>query len=240
MTFYGNAPYSFPEGLQRVSWYGFNGTPSVMFDGLLSHIGGQASGSMFASYLPSVVTREAEPSPLIMDANFVILGNEVTMTVSVTVDMPVTTANNQIHFFVAREGYHSQTNLVVDMLESEPLTLTTPGQNVLVQRTFMADPDWIDEDLRLIAVAQSQASKEILQATLAVADYAATVVVDCEPDGVLAPWRLQGPEGLDTTGFGDKTLNVFFAGDYTITWQEVPLWTPPAGGSESQLSLIHI
>lgn len=237
MTFYGNAPYSFSEGLQRVSWYGFSGTPSVMIDGYHSHVGGASSGSMFSTYQPSVVSRQATPSPLVMEANFVELNNEITMTVSVTVDMALTTANNQIHFFVARDGYHGQSNLVLDMLTSEPLTLTTPGENVLVQRVFNVDPSWNDENLRLIAVAQSQATKEILQATLAVADYAATVVVDCEPDGVLAPWRLQGPEGLDTLGEGDKTIPLFFPGEYTITWLDVPLWTNPDGTGTVQTVL---
>lgn len=237
MTFYGNAPYSFPEGLQRISWYGFSGTPSVMFDGVDDYVGGAASGSMYTTYLPTVVSRQSVASPLIMDANFVILGNQITMTVNVQVDMPVTTSNNQVHFFVAREGYHSQSNLVIDMLDSEPLALTTPGESTLITREFTLDPAIIDDNLRLIAVAQSMSSKEILQGTLAVADYAATVVVDCDPDGVLAPWRLQGPEGLDMVGEGDKTLNVFFAGEYTLTWLDVPFWTTPDNTGNTQTVL---
>jgi hypothetical protein len=208
-----------------------------MFDGVESHVGGATSGSMFATYHPRVVSRQSIASPLVMDANYVIVGNEITMTVSVAVDQAVTTSNNQVHFFVAREGVHGQSNLVVDMLDSEPLTITTPGESVLVQRVFTVDPEWINDDLRLVALAQSQSSKEILQATVAVADYAAVVAIDCEPDGVLAPWRLQGPEGLDTLGEGDKVLNVFYAGEYTLTWLDVPLWTTPASSGTSQTVL---
>ena len=92
MTFYGSAPYSFSQGVARMNSYGFSGTPSVMIDGDFSHVGGASSGSMYTTYLPSFLSREAPPSPLVMDANYVILGNEITMTVSVAVDLAVTPA----------------------------------------------------------------------------------------------------------------------------------------------------
>ena len=223
--------------MQRISWYGWSGTPSVMFDGTHQHVGGQDSGSMYSTYLPTFLSCASIPSPLEMVANYVIVGNEVTWTVSVTVDQAVTTTNNQIVFFVALDEIHGHPNMVVDMLPNEPMTLTTPGQNVLVQRTFTADPAWFEENLHLIAVVQSYNNKAVLQANLATADYAATVTIDCEPDGVQAPWRLQGPNGLDTLGAGDKVLNVFEAGDYTLTWLDVPMWTPPSGGPEMQTVL---
>lgn len=237
LTYYGNAPYSFAEGLQRMSWYGFSGTPSVMIDGTYSHVGGQPSGSMFTTYQPSVVSRLSAESPLSMDAMYTIAGDVVTLTVNVAVDLALSGSTNQVHFIVAREGYHGQSNMAVAMLDSEPLTLTTPGQSTIIERVFTADPDWLGEDLRLIAVAQNMTTKEIFQGTVAVADYVATIVVDCDPDGVLAPWTLSGPEGLELSGEGDKTLNLFFAGQYTLTWQDVPLWSTPADDVVTQTVL---
>ena len=66
LTFYFSAPYSSPEGNARASWYGFNGTPSVMFDGQQAHIGGAPNGSMYESYLPTYQSNSAVTSPVIM------------------------------------------------------------------------------------------------------------------------------------------------------------------------------
>ena len=195
------------------------------------------SGSMFSSYQPYVVTRLGQASPLAVDAMYTIHGDQITLTTSVSVDLAISGANNQVHFFVAREGYHGQSNLAVAMLASESLTLTTPGQSTLIERTFTANSTWLGEDLRLIVVAQNMVTKEVYQAALATANYVATVVVDCEPDGVLAPWHLQGPDGLDVQGEGDKSLNLFSAGEYTLTWLDVPLWTSPSQGINVQTVL---
>ena len=69
ITWYTNGSYAVPEGMQRFGWYGFGGTPSVMFDGTESVIGGQVGGSMFPTYNPIVLERQALASPLIIDAN---------------------------------------------------------------------------------------------------------------------------------------------------------------------------
>jgi len=189
---------------------------------------------MYASYLPSLLTRQAQSSPLIMSAAYVILGDEVTVTTTIQVDETVTTTNNRVHFFVCGEGIHDQTNLVRDVLPSELFTLSSPGESTLVERQFTLPSDVDEENLRVIILVQSQTTDEILQATLASADYAATLVVDCDPDGVEAPWRLQGPEGLDLSGAGDRTLQLFFTGEYTVTWQPIPAWEVPSESPQAQ------
>ena len=211
-----------------------SGTPNVMIDGLYNHVGGAASGSMVGSYLPSVVTRLNQESPLQMSAVYTIAGDEVTMQVDIFVEQAVSSSNNQIHFFVARDGYHNQSNMAVAMLAPEPFSLTSTGQSTSVQRTFTIDPEWYDENLRLVALVQSQTSKEILQATLASPDYVGDVVIDCEPDGVQAGWTLEDSEGNTYTGQGDWNFKAFLVGNYTLTWQDVPRWTSPANNGQVQ------
>ncbi len=238
MTFYLGGSYSIPDGNARAGWYGFNGTPSVVFDGTLVSIGGQTSGSMFSTYQPMVVSRLALSSPLTMNAAYVAIGNEISVSVTIQVDEAIANTNNQVHFFVCQEGYHNQSNMVVDMLNSEAFSLDTPGQTTIVSRDFTLQDPFNEEDLRLIVMVQNLTTKEILQTTLATADYAGTLVVDAEPDGVNAPWNLQGPEGLNITGAGDRSLNMFFTGNYTLTFLDVPVWTSPANNPQT-LTLVE-
>ncbi len=233
MTFYLGGTYSTPEGNARADWYGFNGTPSTVFDGTLEYVGGQTSGSLFAVYEPLVVSRMAISSPLIMNAAYVALGNEISVSVTIQVDEAISNTNNQVHFFVCQEGYHNQSNMVVDMLDSEAFSLDTPGQSTVVSRDFTLQGSFNEEDLRLVVIVQNTSSKEILQATLATADYAGTVIVDADPNGINAPWNLQGPEGLNFSGAGDRTVNMFFTGDYTLTFLNVPAWTSPTNNPQT-------
>ncbi len=227
LTFYFSAPYALPEGNARASWYGFSGTPSVMFDGVIDEIGGMASGSMYPTYNADYNVRSAIASPLIINGAYTVLNGQVDATFTIQVDQAVTGANT-VHVFVCQDGLHGQSNMVVDVLATEPFTLTNQGQTTVVTRSFTMDGAWTESDLRIIALVQNDNSKEILQSCLAVPDYACTVIVDCVPDGVGAGWHLQGPSGLDMTSAGDATLNLFEAGQFTLTWDDAPWWTSPA------------
>ncbi len=232
MTFYFGAPYSIPEGNARAAWYGISGTPNVMFGGTENVVGGQASGSMFSSYDPIVYSQMAIASPLIMAANYTKVGDDILLSVQIDVDLAVSGSNNLVQFFVCQEGLHGQSNMVVDMLTGEPFALTSPGETVTVDRTFHMDPNWNETDLRLIVVVQDMDTKEIHQATQAVADYAAQLIVDAEPDGVEAPWTLTGPD-LDLSRNGDVSINLWAVGSYTITWHDIPHWESPANNPET-------
>ncbi|MBK7188685.1 MAG: hypothetical protein IPH86_08450 [bacterium] len=60
---YLTSPWRTSFGDTRFSTYGFRGTPSVMFDGTASYVGGQACGSMFPSYQPTVASKLGTSSP---------------------------------------------------------------------------------------------------------------------------------------------------------------------------------
>jgi formylglycine-generating enzyme required for sulfatase activity len=47
------------------------------------------------------------------------------------------------------------------------------------------------------------------------------------PDSINAPWTLQGPDGFEQSGNGDKTLPDMPSGDYTVIWGDVLGWETP-------------
>ncbi len=214
--------------------YGFTGTPSVMFDGVTSMVGGMASGSMYASYLPVYTSRAATPSPVAIASSYTIMGDQCTVSTTVTVDLAMPGGTNQVQTYVALYDEHGHTNLVMAALATETITSTGIGQQTTVERTFTVDPAWDQANLRVVTLVQNMTSEQVLQAGLAAPDYRANIVVDCEPDGVAAGWTLSGPYGVLASGNGDKVLDAFYSGEFTLTWADVPYWTEPASGSQTQ------
>ncbi len=217
------------SGSTRFNYYGFSGTPTAVFDGLVSSVGGLPSGSMFDSYQPLVQNRLGAVSPLTITASFLVAGVNGSVTATIEVASTVTTGANQVRFYVyealPRPEYP---NYVRAVLASEPFALTVPGQSVTVQRPFTVDPTWDPERLGVIVFVQSDANRAVLQAVEAEADYAGVLTVDAQPDGLAAPWTLSGPGGFSLAGVEDRVVRVFLAGEYSLAWGEVPGWSSPA------------
>ncbi len=226
MTFYFSAPYMLPDGNTRASGYGFNGTPSVMFNGTVDAVGGTASGSMFATYQPLVNSGLASVSPLTIDAGYVIQSGQVTVTADIGVDLATSGSNRRVMFFVTQQDLHANLNMVVALLPEEAFSLTTPGQAVSVQRTFPMAAGWNQPDLNIIVLVQNTVTKEVYQAGQAIADYAGRVVLDADPDGVDAHWTITGPD-MTQSGSGDLSLGLFTTGQYTVVWDPIPYWDSP-------------
>lgn len=226
LTFYFSPPYVLPDGNTRASGYGINGTPSVVFDGTEKVVGGVASGSMFSTYQPIVISQLATASPLTITASYVILDGQVTLTADISVDMATSGSGRKVLFFVTQDNLHGHPNMVMAMLPEESFTLTTPGQSVSVERSFPMSASWNEPDLNIMVLVQNTGTKEIYQVFQAIPDYAGVLVLDCDPDGVAAGWTCTGP-GLAKTGNGDITLNVFAVGQYTVTWEAIPYWDAP-------------
>ncbi|MGD9548643.1 MAG: FlgD immunoglobulin-like domain containing protein [Candidatus Krumholzibacteriia bacterium] len=56
----------------------------------------------------------------------------------------------------------------------------------------------------------------------------AVVIVDPDPDGIQAPWDIEGPGGYADSGAGDQTLGPLPVGTYALAWADVFGWrTPP-------------
>jgi len=239
ITWYLTSPYDTPEGTGRWSWYGGPGTPAAFFDGYDDIIGGQESGSMYSTYQPIVGAHLGDESPLIVEAFYTLIGLEGALSVTIEVDQAVTTTNNVVQFAVFENNIIGEVNLARDVLAPEPFTLTTPGQSVVLNRAFTVSPSWAVENLGVAVFVQSEAGdKRVLQAALAVPDYAGLIHVDANPEGLDAPWTLAGPDGFVQERINDASLPVFSAGEYTITWGAVEGWTTPVPALET-LTLVE-
>jgi len=196
-------------------------------------VGGIASGSMFDDYNPVVASHLTDPSPLAITAGYGLVGLDATVFVRIDVTDAVTTSNNIVHFVVTENNLHNQVNLAVESLADESFTLTTAGESVNINRSFTWDPAWDEQDISIIIFVQSHAgNKAVVQAGLAIPDYAATVVIDGEPDGLDAGWQLDGPNGYQRQGNGDLTAALWEAGEYSLTWSSIPGWSDPVPNPE--------
>lgn len=54
-----------------------------------------------------------------------------------------------------------------------------------------------------------------------------SIVIDPDPNGILAPWLLSGPGGFGLEGRGDRTLTDMPAGEYTLGWGGVGFHDSP-------------
>ncbi|MBK9778043.1 MAG: VCBS repeat-containing protein [bacterium] len=198
-----------------------------MFDGTASYVGGQASGSMFPTYQPTVASKLGTSSPVTMNATYKIRGDEVTVVLDTDLTAAVT-GSNSVHFLVCLDDFHYHPNFVVATLASETFTPTAIGQSQHVERTFTLDPAWDRSQLNVIMMVQNSTTRVVLQAARAMPAYEANVTLDCEPDGLQSGWVLSGPYG-DISGNGDASFNLFDAGQYTVTWAASPFWTGPSG-----------
>jgi len=194
---------------------------------------------MFSTYQPIVISHLGNESPLIIDAAFVLSGLEGSLGVTIEVDQTVTTTNNVVQFVVFEDHVLTEVNLARDVLASEVFTLTTPGQTVTYNRNFTLESHWAVENIGVLVFVQSESvNKEVLQAAMAVADYSGLIHVDAEPEGLDAPWVLEGPYGFQQVRTNDVTMPVFTPGEYTITWGDVIGWTSPAPVQET-LTLVE-
>ena len=154
LTFYLTAPYRLPVTDTRFSMYGFNGTPSVMFDGTTASVGGLGSGSMYANYLPIYQARAATPSPLVIESSYTILGDQATVTATLTVDQALPAGTRQVQFYVALADLHDHDYMVMASLAPQTLTVSGIGQQQTVERTFTVAAGWEHANLRIVILVQ--------------------------------------------------------------------------------------
>ena len=212
-----------PLGVDRYLLYGGLGVPTVGFDGTLFHSGLSSAAELFMLYEQLFLERREIPSPLIMSANWKVVDDQASLQVEILVDLPVTTQDNEILFFLCLGGFPN--SYAYDDLPSQPFHLTEVGQSLTVTREFTMPSYPPPEAWVAVILVQDRITHEVLQAAWSPVNSAGIVRVACFPDEIRAPWRLQGPEGLDISGSGRWLEHVNFVGDYTLTWGDVPFWT---------------
>lgn len=160
----------------RNTYNGVSGYPNTLFDGVLEVAGGNATQSMYSSYLPKYNQRIA------IDCDYVAAiygqntsGNDYDVTVvidlvngtppsNLTAHLALTESEIQVVWqnqtelnFVCRAMYPTHTGTTVDF---------AGGTQMIINYTFTIDGTWNTQHIELIAFMQDESTKEILQGTM--------------------------------------------------------------------------
>jgi hypothetical protein len=170
-------PIATPETVARIDWYtdttdlGANVWPIAVFDGEHERavIGAQSVNWCVTNYEIEIDQRKSNGSPLTVDLSGNIDGGRGDVTVRVKVRDPLAAGDYVLRTVVIEDdlafppdhvyGYSAR-----DLLDDEPLTVSTVGDSAIVQRGFTVDPGWVVGNMDVIAFVQNDATKEVLQA----------------------------------------------------------------------------
>jgi len=157
----------------RVDYYGITGFPTGVFDGVISYVGGNATSSIYTSYLPIYEERKEIKTAFSCD----IFGGNTGGTdyeVMATVDVlgPAMNANVVLHIGLT-ESEIPETWFVLDHINFVT-RLMLPDHNgtavdiinnthIEINETFTLDPTWDVAHCELVYFLQDTDTKEILQ-----------------------------------------------------------------------------
>ncbi len=206
-----NDVFQVPGCTDRRTYYGITAYPTVVFDGVVVHVGGDVQP---VNYMPEYTQREGIPSPVIIDIDLVTYdGSTGAGVVNVRVfnepgNAPVSGALRCVA--VGDDTLYSWQNfnhLYFTALHLFPSAAGVPiqvgpGQWYDVQLPFQIPSGWRDRSCTIVAFLQDDTTREILQGGLLgqvtpvelLAFEARTV-----RDGVLLVWRTASE--LENAGF---------------------------------------
>lgn len=157
----------------RNGYYGIGSFPTAKFDGILEVVGGNASQSLYNSYLPKVNQRLAIPSHYTIVAGEGAI-NDGIMTLPVTITKVEADANTTVvlHSSITESNiafnWHGQNRvdnvnrLMSPSATGTPISLAT-GASTTVNLTFNISSGWQMPSLELVLWLQNVTSKEVLQ-----------------------------------------------------------------------------
>ncbi|HOW26504.1 MAG TPA: PKD domain-containing protein, partial [Bacteroidales bacterium] len=181
----------------RNSYYSISSFPTGRFDGILSHVGGQACpppfNNVYNSYLPLYTQRIETSSPYTIDMEIEnTSGNNYQANITIQKVGDVNTSNSVVHFVVT-ESHLSATwfcmtecNFVnrkmVPNQSGTPLSLTNDTQQITLN--FTLEANWVVDNVEFVCFIQSNSNKEIHQAikrTILLAQFEADETLVCSP-----------------------------------------------------------
>jgi len=166
--------YETTESAARILFYNITGFPTAFFDGVISHVGGSNTVSMYSTYVPSVETRLAKVSLFELGVQAEYLGGtNFNLTVSANNIYPYPGDNVVLQVVCTESGImenwqgQNHLNFVCrDMLPNQSGTAVNfsgqPNQTFDFQ---LNTSTWNMENCEVIAFIQDNDTKEVLQAT---------------------------------------------------------------------------
>ncbi|MEM0996283.1 MAG: T9SS type A sorting domain-containing protein [Bacteroidota bacterium] len=163
--------YETTETDARDGYYAVSGYPTTFFDGTISHVGGNASSSIYSTYLPLYNQAYAVATPFNLSMTWNRSGNTVTADVTINQAGMYTAGNLALHFMATESHIPdnwlaglSEVNFVTrDMVPNEngtPITISM-GQSVTQTLTLTLDATWATADMEIVAFLQNTSSKEV-------------------------------------------------------------------------------
>jgi PKD repeat protein len=158
----------------RLSYYGITSFPTAKFDGVLQHIGGSTTQSLYTTYLPLYQQRIAIPSSFTIDMYGENTGTTYNVTLVLTKVAASSASNIKAHLALTESNipysWYGQTE--VDFAER----LMVPNENgtavdftnnteITLNLQFTVDPTWVLSNLELVAFLQDNTTQECLQGT---------------------------------------------------------------------------
>ena len=165
----GADPFRTSETEARASYYGVGGVPHVEFDGVDSAVGVLEDEVATANwYRPKINARLAVPSPVVIRSTGLIdtTGGWVTAVFKAVDTVGFTNLRAQFILYEDGLSYGGKVYdwTVRDMLPTEFVTLSAPGDSVEITRNFTVDPTWDFENMRLVVFLENTSPQEIVQA----------------------------------------------------------------------------
>lgn len=199
-------PFATPISVARNAYYGINGYPTAVFDGVEFYVGGDHTQSMYQYYLPIYQARKEIMSAFSVD----IFGDHSGLNYNILVRLnklaviPPNWNNLVVHLTLTESDipYSWQGQTEVDYCER----LMIPDQNgtpvdlinntsLDVPLSFTLDAGWVTEKCQLAAFIQNLDTKEILQGDkvwltdlLQVPVELTSFSAEASSDGVLLKW----------------------------------------------------
>ncbi|OYT12423.1 MAG: hypothetical protein B6I19_09820, partial [Bacteroidetes bacterium 4572_114] len=174
IEYHGGDDYETNESMYRINYYALTGYPTAWFDGVITHVGGNATQSLYGTYLPLYETRAAKVSLFELDV-------EPEFTGGTTFDFTITAENiyqypgqNVALHAVAIESHIPDSWLGLDevnyvcrkMLPDHMGTALDFNSQSLYEVVLPLDWNgWDVDNMGLVVFLQDNDTKEILQAT---------------------------------------------------------------------------
>jgi hypothetical protein len=176
IAYHGGDVYETPVSRSRINYYpAITGFPTMMFDGLQSHVGGYHSISMYETYKPIVEYRMSVPSPLKIAITGCGFSNfTLNATITLASLSPINNSNLVLHAALTEsniaEAWQGQTELddVMRLMYADsvgiPVNLSDRTESVNVAMT--ANPSWIRENMQLVVFVQDKVTREIFNGAM--------------------------------------------------------------------------
>ncbi|HZK07776.1 MAG TPA: T9SS type A sorting domain-containing protein [Bacteroidales bacterium] len=174
IEYHNNDNYATPQtDYRNGTYYNITGFPTAFFDGVISHVGGNNSQSLYQTYLPSYEERAAKMSLFEMDLNVVNSGtNAVDAYVSVDNIYPYSGNNIVLHVVITEseiaQNWQGQTELNFVCRKMYPDQFGTAmnfSSQPTYEGTFAVDiAGYVKDNCEIVVFLQDNTTKEVLQA----------------------------------------------------------------------------